>query len=307
VKFLTRIHAGYCQMFSGAMALVLRLHGVPARIAVGFTEGEKPAKAGEPWVVMDRNAHAWVEVYFPGWGWIPFDPTPTRSLPLRASISYLQRDKSSNAIKEFADAFKGTGAYRSQSTPSSVAQQLGTSSRNTSNDARLARNKGIGPNGLVPNRGGGGQTVVAKPTHHRSFLAWVLVAAAAALALLRLAKIGLVRWRYVRQGPRAQASAAYHDLATWVADQGLATERGMTFEELAGEVQRTLGVDASAFAASATEARYAPPAQAGHATRTMRHELRRVKRSLRSQLSLRDRLTGSLRLRAALAQLSSDD
>ena len=58
---------------------LLRFNGIPARVAVGFTAGDK-RKDG--WFVVDRNdAHAWVEAYFPGVGWVPFDPTPGRTLP----------------------------------------------------------------------------------------------------------------------------------------------------------------------------------------------------------------------------------
>lgn len=73
--FLERNHAGYCQQFSGSMALVLRMGGVPAQIAAGFTTGNRDSARGE-WVVRDENAHTWVEAYFPRAGWVPFDPTP---------------------------------------------------------------------------------------------------------------------------------------------------------------------------------------------------------------------------------------
>ena len=58
------------------MAVMLRMLGIPARVAVGFTSGTH-ATDGE-WVVTDHEAHAWVEVWFAGIGWIPFDPTPGR-------------------------------------------------------------------------------------------------------------------------------------------------------------------------------------------------------------------------------------
>jgi len=73
--FLLRDHIGYCQQFSGAMALLLRMGGVPARVATGFTPGVRQGSSG-PFTVTDINAHAWVEAWFPGYGWVRFDPTP---------------------------------------------------------------------------------------------------------------------------------------------------------------------------------------------------------------------------------------
>ncbi|HEY6397905.1 MAG TPA: transglutaminaseTgpA domain-containing protein [Solirubrobacteraceae bacterium] len=75
LNFLFNTKAGYCQHFAGAMALLLRLGGVPARVAVGFTSG-KHSSATSTWDVTDKDAHAWVEVWFPRYGWVAFDPTP---------------------------------------------------------------------------------------------------------------------------------------------------------------------------------------------------------------------------------------
>ena len=66
---------GYCQQFSGAMALMLRFVGIPARVAAGFSPGSYNRDTRE-FRVRDLDAHSWVEVYFPGIGWVPFDPTP---------------------------------------------------------------------------------------------------------------------------------------------------------------------------------------------------------------------------------------
>jgi protein-glutamine gamma-glutamyltransferase len=74
VSFLFRDKIGYCQQFSGAMALLLRMGGVPARVAAGFTSGSESAH--HRWVVTDIDAHAWVEAWFPRYGWVRFDPTP---------------------------------------------------------------------------------------------------------------------------------------------------------------------------------------------------------------------------------------
>jgi transglutaminase-like putative cysteine protease len=73
--FLFRDKAGYCQQFSGAMALMLRMVGIPARVAAGFAPGT-PAVDGHGYEVTDLDAHSWVEIYFNGIGWVPFDPTP---------------------------------------------------------------------------------------------------------------------------------------------------------------------------------------------------------------------------------------
>jgi transglutaminase-like putative cysteine protease len=75
VSFLTRRRLGYCQQFAGAMALLLRMGGVPARVAVGFAIGQRVARTDQ-YIVIDRDAHAWVEAWFPTYGWVQFDPTP---------------------------------------------------------------------------------------------------------------------------------------------------------------------------------------------------------------------------------------
>ena len=75
-NFLFEEKRGYCQQFSGAMALMLRMVGIPARVVAGFAPGSYNRDTGE-YRVRDLDAHSWVEVYFTGIGWVPFDPTPT--------------------------------------------------------------------------------------------------------------------------------------------------------------------------------------------------------------------------------------
>jgi transglutaminase-like putative cysteine protease len=76
--FLEDDKRGYCQQFSGAMALMLRMSGIPARVAAGFAPGSYNKDTRE-YRVRDLDAHSWVEVWFTGIGWVPFDPTPARS------------------------------------------------------------------------------------------------------------------------------------------------------------------------------------------------------------------------------------
>ncbi len=74
-SFLLEDRRGYCQQFSGAMALLLRMDGIPARVAAGFLAGSRE-RAGGRFLLTAQDAHAWVEVYFAGIGWVAFDPTP---------------------------------------------------------------------------------------------------------------------------------------------------------------------------------------------------------------------------------------
>ncbi len=69
-----RFKQGYCEQYAGAMAAMVRAAGIPARVALGYTPGR--VQPGGQRLITSDDAHAWVEVYFDGLGWIPFDPTP---------------------------------------------------------------------------------------------------------------------------------------------------------------------------------------------------------------------------------------
>jgi transglutaminase-like putative cysteine protease len=80
-SFLFRSRSGYCEHFAAAMAVMLRTVNVPSRLANGFQTGTYN-RIGKDFVVRARDAHSWVEVYFSGYGWIPFDPTPADPHPV---------------------------------------------------------------------------------------------------------------------------------------------------------------------------------------------------------------------------------
>ncbi len=83
VTFLLHERRGYCQQFSAAMTLMLRMDGIPARVASGFLPGSRSSPSAA-FKLRGPDAHAWVEVFFTGIGWVAFDPTPSQHLSLPA-------------------------------------------------------------------------------------------------------------------------------------------------------------------------------------------------------------------------------
>ena len=83
--FLFGTRQGYCVHFATAMTVLLRSSGIPARYVQGYGPGTPaPGSMPQRYNVTQGDAHAWVEVYFPGAGWVPFDPTPAAALAAAA-------------------------------------------------------------------------------------------------------------------------------------------------------------------------------------------------------------------------------
>ncbi|HEV8655286.1 MAG TPA: transglutaminaseTgpA domain-containing protein [Candidatus Limnocylindria bacterium] len=76
--FLYDLKEDFCEYFASAMVVMLRELGVPARVVEGYTAGTLDPASGK-FVVKELDAHAWVEVYFPLYGWIEFEPTPSQA------------------------------------------------------------------------------------------------------------------------------------------------------------------------------------------------------------------------------------
>ncbi len=92
--FMFELQRGYCDYYASSFVIMARAVGIPARLAVGYTMGKYDPGRG-CYVVTEQNAHSWAEVYFPEYGWFPFEPTASlppveRALadtPLPASVS----------------------------------------------------------------------------------------------------------------------------------------------------------------------------------------------------------------------------
>jgi len=260
VHFVADTRAGYCQHFAGAMAVMLRLLGIPARVAVGFTSG---TYVDGRWRVTDHDAHAWVEVWFPGQGWVPFDPTPGRG------------------------RFAGVYSFASENAAAVAALRRGELGV-----------LGAAGRGLT---GGPQAPGVARSEGRPSLLGLALSLALAAAAVLGLGKSAARRARYLGAGPRRVAAASRRELEAFLRDQGVAVPRTATLEDLAALVRAELGLDAAGFTSAAALARFGPPDEAAVAAPAARRELRALLGRMRAELGLRARARGFVSLRSLRA------
>jgi len=273
VDFVAQTRAGYCQHFAGAMALMLRYLGVPARVAVGFSSGTYNGSKGI-WRVSDHDAHAWVEVWFRGYGWLPFDPTPSG----RPELGRLNAPYATAIL---------TGARVSA--------------------GRAIRGLDLGdPRGAAHHHGeeGTGVKAIGQPqtvggqSHGGSLLLLLALLAAAIATGIVVTKLAMRRVRYLTRDPRRLAAACRQELADYLLDQRIDAARSATLHELGALVRHELAVDPDAFVGAATAARFGPPAGAAPAARRARRELRALLRGVRVRLSVRDRVRGLLSLRS---------
>jgi protein-glutamine gamma-glutamyltransferase len=276
VAFVDEHRRGYCQHFAGAMALMLRYLGIPARVGAGFTTGRYNVNRGE-WTVSDTNAHTWVEAWFAGYGWLPFDPTPGRG---RLLSSYTASSFSFD-VSGAQGALAGVGALGLEALRSGAdgADRL----RGLDPGARS------GPGGSDGSGGGGGGS---------SLIGLILLIAAGLTAALWAFKLLRRRARYLTGDPRRLAGAVRLDLVDFLVDQRLPISASATPAEVGRELERSFDVPGDRLAGTLAEARYGPEAGAAEAVARSRRELRAVRRRIRRRLGFRDRLRGLLSLRS---------
>jgi transglutaminase-like putative cysteine protease len=279
---------GYCQHYAGAMALMLRFVGVPARVAAGFTSGRWDANRHE-WTVTDHNAHTWVEVYFPGRGWLAFDPTPGRgNLDAEYSATAAAFNGPDGAIAGLPGAFAAIAAGYYETL---TADNSGGTLRNRRNEigAITPGSRGGDPNATTEESGDGGGAALLR-------LVGLLLGGGA--LLLVAAKTARRQLRFASNDPRRIASACRTDLVGYLADQGVDTPPSLTLSELGELVGTEFAVNSDPCVHSLSEARFGPPAESGPAIRRARRELRLLRRELGRQLSFGRRLRGTLSLRS---------
>ena len=99
--FLFEQQQGYCDYYASSMVVMLRSVGVPARYVVGYSPGAWNS-ADNAYEVRELNYHAWTEVYFPSYGWIPFEPTPSDAIEFQGSFALYSSGQGTVAIGDEA-------------------------------------------------------------------------------------------------------------------------------------------------------------------------------------------------------------
>ncbi|MGD0998534.1 MAG: transglutaminase-like domain-containing protein [Thermoleophilia bacterium] len=214
--FLFDTKTGYCQHFAGTMAVLVRFNGIPARVAVGFTTGVLAGR--DTYVVRRTDAHAWVEVYFPGIGWVDFDPTPGGNIPGAGP---------SSTSAGFVDPFRQDRGRHGPTAAGTAAPKL--------------QSLPGGSGGRKPREGPG---TSGSPSTTPDWLPWALGLAA-----------GLVAWpfgraaahqRGLRRGsPDGRLRASLALVHTELRDYGVSVPRSQTLEETAALLKEYLDLDAA--------------------------------------------------------------
>ena len=226
IEFLTVSKAGFCQQFSTAMAAMLRTIGVQSRVVVGFATGDRLAQTGQ-YSIKTSSAHSWVEVYFPDWGWMPFEPTPTRVNPVTTAYT-----------APAPDCVGATCPGDPGGTPDGGAQQNrpGADQRDrVENDPRST-----GPRGAD---GQGG--TIDTPTADRGIARLALVAGVVLVGIGLLlvpparAVRRRVRLRRAAAEPRRLILVTYEQFTERAAGMGLGRVAGETLEEYRRKVMET--------------------------------------------------------------------
>jgi hypothetical protein len=261
VDFL-RLRRGYCEQYAGTMAVMVRAAGVPARVALGYTTGIVQADGSR--LITSDDAHAWVEAYFEGVGWVPFDPTPI-SVDRRAEMAWAPR-------ADAPDRADGGAAVAEPSVPT----QAGPTARTDRADGAVPQAQlGQDDEGLLPQ---------LLPVAGIALLAAAVLAAPAGARILQ-------RRRRVAAGT---AAALWDELTATALDAGVRMHPAWTprqaARELSGVMRRTgagageAGTDAVRRLALAEEAASYGPARSTSAREPAHPDLHAALRTTRRAL-----------------------
>jgi transglutaminase-like putative cysteine protease len=288
LDFLTRTRTGFCQQFATAMAILVRELGIPARVAVGFRPG---SQSGDVFTVSTDEAHSWVEVFFPGYGWLPFEPTPGgwRS-PLATAGSYLSPETPQACPR--SEPGCATGA---ETTEGSATGGGGLTDKLQQVESFLVEDGGR-------RRRGGVETPVPDTSYSIPYRLLFLVLLALAALVLIFVPIVKAAWRrrtvHGARDPDTLVLRAYRVFDGEAADLGLGRADGETLAEhrdrLAGAVRLSDG-HLDRLTIAATRAAYSGRPTTEVEARDALRDARTSIRDIRSDAGLLRRLRGVYR------------
>jgi transglutaminase-like putative cysteine protease len=231
-NFLFERKRGHCEYFASSMAVMLRTLGIPSRVVTGFRSDEFNDLTGS-YVVRAKDAHAWVEAYFPGYGWQTFDPTPAGNAsgtPQGWGRLGLYVDAMASFWRDWIVSYDTTHQYV-------LGQAALTGSRNLWEGARSWARKHYAS-----------MLKWARRSQNRvehSPGRWALLGAGIALALLLLANVARIarllheKWLTANpeRSPQQAASMWYERMARVLARQGVAKSKTQTPQEFVSKIE----------------------------------------------------------------------
>jgi hypothetical protein len=230
VNFLTN-KTGYCQQFAAAMGIMLRMAHVPARVVLGYMH-PSPGSSGS-FTVTTNDAHAWVEAFFTGVGWVPLDPTPLAGI-----------DGGASADLPWAPHAAGTGAGQATNTEPNPHQTLNPSGNPTSSSPAAGAANGSNSSG-----------------HWR--MMWTVLAVLAGLVVL-LTPAGVRqarRRRRLRAAHHGDPDPLWAELTATAVDLGYVWSPARSPRQIVAWIDRHTGDPSTSLTGLATAvelARYAP-------------------------------------------------
>ena len=300
-QFLHETKIGFCQQFAVAEATLLRVLGIPARISVGYQDGELQDDGS--FLVTTKDAHAWVEVLFPTYGWLPFDPTPGRgSIPNASPGSYLNPGAATVAggggpgeETVNPDLTNGPGGQGCEDAAGVSPQQRQLLCQ-IENRPEHVPGGGLVPPSIgtveLPDRSG-------YSVPYRKIFLWLLAAFALFLIVMPIVK-AVMRRRILRRSrePRDHVLAAYRVFDGEAADIGLGRREGETIQEHRARLAASIAFSdghLGRLTTLAVRAAYAPDSPSRSDADASTEDARKAIRDLRKEAGLLRRITGTYR------------
>jgi len=303
LTFLTQTKTGFCQQYATAMAALVRELGIPARVAEGYQAGTLQDDGS--YLVQSKDAHAWVEVLFEGYGWLQFEPTPGRGThPNAKAGTYL------NPMTQ-SDGQGGQVDGRGEPIGPGRGGAVECLTSGTPSERQLAcKTEFLLVPGLVPGSDSGfgrllpfGATDTPDRSRYSVPYRLILLGSLAVLGvLLIVVPIAKSAWRrrLLRRSrePREHVLAAYRVFDGEAADLGLGRREGETLDEhrarLATAIAFTDG-HLGRLTSLATRAAYAPEAPTGEEANASVDDARKAIRELRRDAGIIRRIVGTYR------------